>query len=320
MFDREKELINDIDFSLSPEKWTLENIFLFLQTPFKNIFFPWIVIILIINRNNWKKTIIYILLFHYIFRTTGDLLRSLSNAIPVTENRKSIWPYSVTRFNVGCIMAYFFWATGEIIGDWYPTVRACKIVHSKKKKILLKSSCIIYNFSKMSSFLVYIYYGRKIQFKNKTMVQDSKIFDELLKHWWITVIVHFIFSLINDACVIYALKTEVFNKLKTLKGRSYGFVENFKQISELRIILSMIVSICFIFFTIPILMVKFKECGEKDKKVTNVFDQFEINTIRDTVVSFNHIMMYIDQVLLKYISTNPSKKMPKLNTIPESLY
>jgi len=118
MFDREKELINDIDFSLSPEKWTLENIFLFLQTPFKNIFFPWIVIILIINRNNWKKTIIYILLFHYIFRTTGDLLRSLSNAIPVTENRKSIWPYSVTRFNVGCIMAYFFWATGEIIGDW----------------------------------------------------------------------------------------------------------------------------------------------------------------------------------------------------------
>jgi len=53
----------------------------------------------------------------------------------------------------------------------------------------------------------------------------------------------------------------------------------------------MIVSICFIFFTIPILMVKFKECGEKDKKVTNVFDQFEINTIRDTVVSFNHIMM-----------------------------
>jgi len=87
----------------------------------------------------------------------------------------------------------------------------------------------------MSSFLVYIYYGRKIQFKNKTMVQDSKIFDELLKHWWITVIVHFIFSLINDACVIYALKTEVFNKLKTLKGRSYGFVENFKQISELRV-------------------------------------------------------------------------------------
>ena len=40
-------------------------------------------------------------------------------------------------------------------------------------------------------------------------------------------------SFLNDACAIYALKTEIFNKLKTLKGRSYDFVKTFQQIFKL---------------------------------------------------------------------------------------
>jgi len=53
----------------------------------------------------------------------------------------------------------------------------------------------------------------------------------------------------------------------------------------------MIVSICFISFTVPMLIVKFNENNEKDNTSSNVFDQFDLNSIRDTVVSFNHIMM-----------------------------
>jgi len=315
MIKKEKNLFNQIDGTLKPEKWAFENIFIFLEAPFVNIFFPWVIIILFINRNNWRKSIIYMLLFHYIFRSTGDVIRYFSDAIPVKHNRNAIWPYSKARFYIGCIIAYVFWIIGEIIGDWYPTVRACKIVHSKTKKILLKTICILFNISKVSSIAVYVYYGMKIHFKNSKRNEDTETFKELLEKWWITVICHFIMSFLNDACVIYALKTEVFNKLKTLKGRSYGFVEKFQQISELRIILSMIVSICFISFTVPMLIVKFNENNEKDNTSSNVFDQFDLNSIRDTVVSFNHIMMYIDQILLKYISTNSDKKMPKLNSI-----
>jgi len=306
MFSKEQTLTSEENEI--PTGWKFENVFKIIQAPFINFFFPWIVIILIIHRNNWKQPIIYILLFHYIFRSIGDSLRALSNAYPVKKISSTIWPYSKTRFYLGSIAALIFWMIGEIIGDWYPTVRACKIVHTRKKKYLLKGSCILYNITKLMTIVVYFYHGKNLKFKEDSGSSDANFFNSIMKYWWIIVIFISIFGLINDICVIYALQTEVFNKIRTLNGRTKSFVEMFKQISELRIIISMIISICFLIVIIPIIIIKFSESKSESKQIHNVFDQFNINLIREAVIYFNHTMMYIDQLLLKYISTFPNKK------------
>lgn len=118
MFEKERTLVSEFDNQFIPDEWTFENVFKIIQAPFVNIFFPWVIIILIINRNKWKRSIIYILLFHYILRSLGDVLRAFSDAYPVTKNRNANWPHSRIRFNIGCIIAYVSWISGEIIGDW----------------------------------------------------------------------------------------------------------------------------------------------------------------------------------------------------------
>jgi len=312
MFSKEQTLTSEENEI--PTGWKFDSVFKIFQAPFINFFFPWIVIILVIHRNNWKHSIIYILLFHYIFRAIGDTLRAFSHAYPVKKVSSTIWPYSKTRFYIGSIAALIFWMIGEIIGDWYPTVRACKIVHTKKKKYMLKISCILYNITKLMTIVIYFHFGKNMKFKEDTGVEDVKYFNSIMRYWWVMVIIISIFCLINDICVIYALQTEVFNKIKTLNGRTKGFVEMFKQVSELRIIISMIISIIFLVVIIPIIIIKFSESKVETKQVRNVFDQFNINLIREAVIYFNHTMMYIDQILLKYITTFPNKKNRVIKT------
>ena len=85
------------------------------------------------------------------------------------------------------------------------------------------------------TIVIYFHFGKNMKFKEDTGVEDVKYFNSIMRYWWVMVIIISIFCLINDICVIYALQTEVFNKIKTLNGRTKGFVEMFKQVSELRV-------------------------------------------------------------------------------------
>jgi len=319
MFEKEYRLIDDSQ--KYPTKWEFEPIYKVIETPFSNLFFPWIVIVIIINRKNLNNPINYILIFHYIFRSMGYLLRKFADAYPVdypVEYNYAIWPYSKVRYTIGCTFAMTFWILGEIIGDWYPSVRTCKIVHVKWKKLLVQISCIMYNITKILAILIYIYHGKDFTFSPKSESgrdRDNKILDKILKQWWIIVILNFLFCVINDSFIIYALKTEVFNKLKTFNKHSYGFIEKFKQISELRIIISMVISVCYMVIFLPILIVKYKEAKNNiDRNFNSVLDEYKLNDIREAVLFFNHIVMYIDQILLKYISTLSSKSKDKIPT------
>ncbi|ORX79879.1 hypothetical protein BCR32DRAFT_269170 [Anaeromyces robustus] len=318
MFDKEYRLIDDSQNY--PGNWTYETVYKIVEAPFNNFFFPWIIIIIIINRKNLNNSINFILIFHYIFRSLGYVFRKLADAYPINypaEFNYAIWPYSKIRYTIGCIFAMSFWIIGEIIGDWYPTVRTCKIVHVKWKKLIVKVSCIIYNITKLFTIMIYIYHGKDFEFSQKSedgRARDNIILDKILMQWWIIVILNFFFGVINDACIIYALKTEVFDKLKTFNKRSYGFIEKFKQISEFRILTSMIISICYMLIFIPILIAKYHEVKKLDRNFNSVLDEYKLNDIREAVLFFNHIMMYIDQILLKYISTLSSKSKEKIPT------
>lgn len=78
------------------------------------------------------------------------------------------------------------------------------------------------------------------------------------------------------------------------------FLEKFKQISELRIILSMIISIIFLpfltFFIVSLIR-------QYHKSKVNSYSTVDtgIEQLRQVVLSFNFTLMYIDQVLLKSI-------------------
>jgi len=50
----------------------------------------------------------------------------------------------------------------------------------------------------------------------------------------------------------------------------------------------MIISIIFLVVIIPIIIIKFSESKVETKQVRNVFDQFNINLIREAVIYFNY--------------------------------
>ena len=58
----------------------------------RNVFFPWVCIILLLNKKNWKRPVIIILIGHWFLRSTGDLLRDTMYLRDGEPN--SVWPYS----------------------------------------------------------------------------------------------------------------------------------------------------------------------------------------------------------------------------------
>ncbi|ORX77888.1 hypothetical protein BCR32DRAFT_270378 [Anaeromyces robustus] len=281
-----------------------------------NDFFPWVCFILLLNRKNWKKPIVLILIFHWFFRATGDVLRAVSelfykpetvplNNFIIMEGSDDLtniqWPYTNERWMVGNAIAHVFWFTGEIIGDWYLYIRTKAATTNRLKNRIVLGFCLAFNLSKLFAMYTYFaYYPFDLN-----MIKDGKYFNGLLNFnilWWSTVVGYHLIGFGYDFTVIYALRTELFDKLKEYKTfKKNSFVDKFKQISELRIFTTMIATLLFLPIIVPIIIIYIKET--KNKHVDGVCK--DPDPLRQVPLSLCYNLIYIDQILLRNYINGP---------------
>ncbi|ORX80157.1 hypothetical protein BCR32DRAFT_25068 [Anaeromyces robustus] len=266
-----------------------------------NSFFPWVCIILYLNRRNLTKPVNIILIGHWFLRSTGDMLRFGSENFH--KDYGLTWPFSVKAWYFGNALAHIFWLSGEVLGDWYPLLRTKAVTNNNPKK--MKSvyiTCILYNIVKLGSISSFflnnpINLTAKVLENGKLYRSDIELFNLV---WWSFVSLMQITSIFYDISVIYLLRKRLFNKMK--EDQKYGnnnnnFIEKFKLISEYRIVFSLIASVIFLPIVITfVVMIVLEKMKIKNQAI---YDESAVEQFRQVVLSINYNLMYIDQILLR---------------------
>jgi len=251
-------------------------------------FFLWVVLILIMNRKNWKRPIMLLLIVHWMFRSTGDLLNKTFYL--------NIGSYTQNMY-IGYALANIFWCCGEIIGDWYPLIRTRAIINHKKKIRIVYVTCAFYNLTKICSIL-YNFYEISILLSNP---DEHQIMENDLKRWTVMASIQ-IGSFLYDLSVILCLKQNLFDQLNHCRSSLKNtFTEKFKRISEFRIFLSMAATLTFLPIILIFIFFIFKSI-EANK--SSLLSTETIENIRRVVIDINFNLIYIDQILLKYYASN----------------
>eukprot|EP00833_Pecoramyces_ruminatium_P012267 jgi/Orpsp1_1/1186299/evm.model.d7180000049517.1 len=126
--------------------------------------------------------------------------------------------------------------------------------------------------------------------------------------YWSTVLALQIASSLYDLSVILTLKTYLFDRLKeynSISGKT--FLGKFKQISEFRIIFSMIASMSFLPFIIGFVIYLVYTYNLEGTGSVVQSDE-PVDGIRRAVLNINFTLMYFDQILLKIISKKQTNK------------
>jgi len=264
----------------------------------KSSYFPWVCLILIINGRNWKKPINLILIGNWFFRAIGDILKATMELRSHDPN--TFWPFSHKNWYIGFVLAHVFWFLGEIIGDWYPLLRTKIVTNNKKKMIWVYITCIFYNFVKvLAMFCGLINYPIDLKITDEKAVTTEDLIQYNIA-WWSTIALMQLSSCLYDFSIINALHSYLSDTIKDFKAKGTNiFLEKFKQISEFRIIFSMLASI--IFFPIVTIFVVFLIIDYRDENSRyHQKSDAEIEQMRIAVLNFNYALMYMDQVLLRY--------------------
>jgi len=269
----------------------------------KSPFFVWVVLILIMNRKNWKRPIMLLLIVHWLFRSTGDLLNKSMDISP---------GFTPKNMYIGCAYANVFWSVGEIIGDWYPLLRTKAIVNDKRKARIVFLTCGIYNFTKVCSIAFYF-----IEVPILLYSTDPNVGTQYNLRWWSVVAAIQAASFLYDLSVILCLKQNLFNQLKYYKSSVKNtFVEKFKKISEFRILISMSATLLFLPLIIVFIFFIIKSIRDNDG-TTLATENIELT--RRAIIDINFNLIYIDQILLRYyVDTKNSSKT--LNTSSKSKF
>jgi len=273
-------------------------------------FFLWVCVILLLNRKNWKRPVILILIIHWFLRSFGNLLRNTMDFREKEENM--IWPYSMKNWYISQALAHIFWLTGEIIGDWYPLLRTKAVTKDKKKIRIVYCTCILYNLAKVNGMTTF--YTSSADLRAIVNGKTNNGLSKFNLYWWISIGIMQITSCIYDISVIYALKTGLFNKLKEYSNFSKNtFMDKFKSISELRIICSMAISLMFLPFLAYFIYHLVKRYHAENLS-GQLFIDSQIEQFRQVVLSSNFTMMYIDQILLRsFVEKNKTAHTTKNN-------
>jgi len=287
----------------------------------KNDYFPWVCLVMLYNRNkkNWKRPINIILVAHWFLRCIGDMLNSLLPLRPWVPN--TYWPYTNENWFICCALANVFWLSGEIIGDWYALLRTRAVTNKSKKTRIIFVTIAFYNLVKIANMyanFMDLPFDLRLTDDEGNLVKDIAIYK---MKWWSIVCVMQFASLLYDLSVIFSLKTLLFNKLKEYKTFSDNtFLNKFKQISEFRIILSMIASIAFLPFVGLFLYYVLHEY-RSDSATSYIPSDETVDYLRRAVLNFNYTLMYIDQILLRNITEKNSQPKPSsYNNIGASSY
>ncbi|ORX49215.1 hypothetical protein BCR36DRAFT_370784 [Piromyces finnis] len=287
-------------------------------------FFPWTCLILLLTYKNWKRPIIVLMVLHYLLRCIGDMLE---RSLKVRErDYEKLWPYGNSQWLNTYGIAGILWHLSEIIGDWYLLIRTKAIIRNTKKIRWVFITCLIYNLVKCAQIYTYLSY---IPFREGYDQADEKTKSayytlDMAKYKankWTNVALQQVCSLAYDLSVLIALRKNVFIDKQGINLLSKGgnsFLKKFKQISEYRIIFSIIVTLCGIplIFTYAIYVFHFNRTTrsyddeQKIKALNDMVNDSRIDPIRTLILNFSYTFMYIDQVMLKfYIEKQKSSKM-----------
>ncbi|OUM64708.1 hypothetical protein PIROE2DRAFT_8476 [Piromyces sp. E2] len=276
------------------------------MTYINNLFFPWVCLVFYSNRKNWKRPVMIILILYWFLQSTGNLFQSYLNYKDLSKYNGYEWPFTKTNWYIINATAHLFWVSGEIIADWYPYLRTKALIHDKKKLKPIFITCVIFNIVKVCHIISnfgFVPSSFKITFHNTNM--------EMLRYkivWWTIVMVLQMINLTYDIFVIIALKNRLFNKLESFKSKSNNFLEKFKQISEYRIFLSIIISIISFPWAFLHLLNILNMYYRKDEEspIEDIYPQVE--NLRVIGLRFMYTFMYIDQILLRlYLKKNNNK-------------
>lgn len=262
-----------------------------LIKPLTSQFFYWTLLLLIMHRFNFKKPVIKIVIFHYILRTIGDILDQYGQryttfyhkidgicvAEPVTKAE-----HHPLRWFISRQLAGIFWYSGEIVGDWYPLIRTRAVVVGEDKKNLwyIYVTCFIFNLSK----IVMMLYHFTVDKDNIKLEEDN-----FYNVYWAIYLASLCCSLLYDSSVYIAMKRAIFKETESI---NFGFLKKFRNISEYRILVSAIIGLIGIpiMGSSAILRLNFKS-----------YD-WSFEDLRIFIVNTTYYMMFIDQIMLYYIS------------------
>jgi len=294
-------------------------------------FFPWTCLVLLLTYKNWKRFIIILMVVHYLLRCFGDMHE---RSLYVRDQDHPQWPFGNSQWMKTYGIASVLWHSSEIIGDWYLLIRTKAIVKNNKKIIWIFVSCVIYNLVKLTqiySFISYVPFRKGFDEVDEEMQNAYYTLDmaDFKTHKWTNVALQQICSLIYDISVFIVLRKYVFNDkegMKLIDKNGNSFLRKFKQISEYRIILSIIVTLCGIplIFTYASYVyycsrnTSALDGKEKIDSVNAMVNDSVIDPIRTLILNFSYIFMYIDQIMLRFYAEE--KQTPKITSSGNSAY
>ncbi|ORX76349.1 hypothetical protein BCR32DRAFT_284269 [Anaeromyces robustus] len=301
----------------------------YFTTIIKHYSFPWtFLIFVIVGFKKWRSPVMLIIIFHFILRYIGIIFENTGD---VMENKYPGYDYSYhsnEAYKWSHAISRIIYYSSDIVGDWYLLFRTKALVKSNKKIIMVYITCILFNCSKLAKIYFnfsytpfkenfdpeldrYDYYSKKIEYKKKK--------------WTCDFFLH-IASIIYDLTVIITLKRNVFINYENItekNERENIFIKKFQQISTYRIYWTLLLSIIcsplvFLFCTKLVYTYHNLDFLQDQEKINFYKEHCDDSDIEKFRVSINHtgyVLMYIDQILLRYYAienkkingTNPKK-------------
>jgi len=282
-----------------------------------NSYFSWLCIVLFLNRKNIKNPINLILFGYYFLSSTSEAFGEMKYFAKKEPGK--IAPYSTKYWDLSYGVYYILWFLAEMIGDWYMVLRTKVIAYNKRKLDTIYIICFAYNLIKGYIIVLCVKTlrnplnltnARTKHPNNNYHTNDMKQFNY---YWWAIIVGIQGFSIIYDISLLIVLRRILFNRLKECHEKDgLSFLEKFKQISELRIILSIAFSIVLIPFFLIQATQYYNSLSDGSDLTENNLDE-KIRQFRNMAVSINYTFMYVDQILLKLYFTNKKEKTPDIN-------
>ncbi|ORX77961.1 hypothetical protein BCR32DRAFT_295298 [Anaeromyces robustus] len=307
-----------------PSSWDMYNDYVASGINFNS--FAWILLILVIEGNKWKNNkTIYIMFIIFISCYVSKFIEITSIILfpkqykeygyEYSSNEGYKWSHAISR-----VIIY----TGSIVGDWYLLIRTKTFVKSNRKIIWVFIACIFYNMTTLMKIYINFKY---VPFKdNFDPVNDKLDYYtrklEYKKIKWFCDLTIQLASICYDITVLITLKRNIFNNFNydnVINGKSKGslLIVKFQLLSEYRIYLTVMFSLfaspLIFLFCLKLLMAEFNEDlnNNPENKIEYIkvyCNDNDIENIRKAFMNLSYILIFIDQIMLKYLARNYDKR------------
>jgi len=251
-------------------------------SPFNSVFFFFMIVMIVVHKNNIHTTSIKILIIHFVLRAIGDSVDRIRNLILNDDDR--IFANSVLwhlKFS-----AYVFWYCGEIIGDFYLLSRTSPFIVSPFKNIRLVLSYVTYillALGKISMITYHFFFPFQ-----KIIRNGSEYYNKYWNGYWSFQLFISFFSMCYDIIIYFTMKVDFFDKdiySDIMENRAW---KKYRKMSRIRVkYVAIISSLTFVLVL-----------SSKIKFMENLLPTSYLEYYRFQFVTMPYIMMYIDQILI----------------------